>query len=85
MNNVLPAQAIHPGRILKREMEARGWDDGKLWRHTDLSLRRIGELLDESAPIDTVAAETLARAFGTSAAVWLNLQKEYDEMVKETP
>ena len=63
------ARIGHPGRILRRELDARGMqvpDD-------------LREIEAERASITPEIAEGLAMLFGTSAQFWLNLQANYDE------
>ena len=74
---------IHPGRILKREMLARGLSANKL----SLSLRvpsgRITQILNGKRGISAETALRLARYFGNSAQFWINLQSRYDLAVVE--
>ena len=74
---------IHPGRILKREMLARGLSANKL----SLSLRvpsgRITQILNGKRGISAETALRLARYFGTSARFWINLQSRYDLAIAE--
>ena len=74
---------IHPGRILKREMLARGHSANKL----SLSLRvpsgRITQILNGKRGISAETALRLARYFGNSAQFWINLQSRYDLAVVE--
>ncbi len=82
MTDIRPADPVHPGARLRMEMEARGKSQRWLWAHSMLSIRQIRGLVHERYPVTEHVANQLARALGTSAAVWLALQKEYDEMVK---
>jgi len=74
---------IHPGRILKREMSARGLSANNL----SLSLRvpsgRITQILNEKRGISAETALRLARYFGNSSQFWINLQSRYDLAVVE--
>ena len=74
---------IHPGRILKREMLARGLSANKL----SLSLRvpsgRITQIINGKRGISAETALRLARYFGNSAQFWINLQSRYDLAVVE--
>ena len=74
---------IHPGRILKREMLARGLSVNKL----SLSLRvpsgRIIQILNGKCGISAETVLRLARYFGNSPQFWINLQSRYDLAVVE--
>ena len=75
-----PARPIHPGVILRREMETREWTENMLSIKSDIPVWRIKKLLEGSVVTELVAVR-LARAFSTSAEFWLNLQRIYDEAV----
>lgn len=84
------ATPIHPGEYLRDEMAAqtkvqeRGWT---IWcvasrsctEHGHLSVATVRGIVEGSLPIDERIAAGLARAFGTSAKVWLNLQAAWNE------
>ena len=60
--------AAHPGRLLRRELTARG-----------LSANRVA--LDIGVPSGRITADTavrLGRYFGNSAQFWLDLQSQHD-------
>ena len=77
-----PACPVHPGRILRRELEARGWTSIDVYRNAgNLFALDIADVLGGFGSIDRNFAEGLARAFGTSPDLWLGLQQEYDEAV----
>ena len=74
---------VHPGRILKRELEARALSANKL----SLSLRvpsgRITSILNAKRAVTPETALRLSRYFGNSAQFWMNLQTRYDLTVAE--
>lgn len=72
------AGRFHPGETIKEELEARGWTVPDLSLKTGLNECRINEILSEKAPITRIVAHALGSAFGTSSAIWINLQKAYD-------
>lgn len=73
-----PAYPVPPGRILRREMEARGWAVADI--ATDGWSPVFYALLRGEGRIDADTAYHLAVTFGTSPELWLNLQRNYDEM-----
>ena len=70
--------SIHPGRILKRELTARGLSANRLAIGLRVSSGRITDILNGKRGITPETALRLAHAFGTSADFWMNLQTRYD-------
>ncbi len=71
-------QPIHPGRILKREMDARQLSANRLALALRVPSGRITSLVNGKRSITPETALRLARYFGNSAQFWLNLQTRYD-------
>ena len=69
---------IHPGRILKREMVARGLSANKLSLALRVPSGRITQIINGKRGISAETALRLARYFGNSAQFWVNLQSRYD-------
>ena len=69
---------IHPGEILAGEMEALGLSARALGEALAVPPNRITTILKGERSISADTALRLARFFGTSAKLWLNLQQEYD-------
>ena len=76
-------QIIHPGRILKRELQARKLSANKLALALRVPSGRITGILNARRSITPDTALRLARFFGTSAQFWMNLQSRYDLAVAE--
>jgi len=74
---------IHPGRILRRELAARGMSANRLALALRVPSGRITSILNGKRAISADTALRLARHFGTSARFWLNLQTRYDLTVAE--
>lgn len=70
--------AVHPGRILKREMTARDLSANRLALALRVPSGRITDILNAKRGITSETALRLARFFGTSAEFWMNLQARYD-------
>jgi len=75
---------IHPGEILRDEMEALELSANALARALDVPPNRITEILNGTRGISADTALRLARYFGTSARFWMNLQTSYDLAVAES-
>lgn len=76
-------RAVHPGRILKRELKARDLSANAL----SLALRtpsgRITDILNEKRAVTTETAMRLGRYFGQSPRFWINLQTNYELAIAE--
>jgi addiction module HigA family antidote len=71
-------KSIHPGRILKREMDARGLSANKLALALRVPSGRITQIINGKRGISAESALRLSRYFGNSARFWMNLQTRYD-------
>lgn len=74
---------VHPGRILKRELEARNMSANRLAIALRLNSGRIVEILNGKRGVSPETALRLARYFGNDARFWLNLQTAYELAVAE--
>jgi addiction module HigA family antidote len=70
---------IHPGEVLREEfMIPFGLSSNALARALGVTPARINEIAREQRGITADTALRLARYFGTSVDLWLNLQRRYD-------
>ena len=69
---------VHPGRVLKREIDARELSANRLAIALRLPANRITEIVNGKRGISTETALRLARYFCNDARFWLNLQTAYD-------
>ena len=74
---------VHPGRVLKRELAARGLSANRLALSLRVPSGRITSILNGKRAISPDTALRLARFFGNSARFWMNLQTRYDITVAE--
>ncbi len=77
------APAIHPGRLLRREMEARKLSANRLALDLGVPSGRITDILNNRRSITADTALRLALYFGNSAQFWLDLQSQYDIAIVE--
>jgi antitoxin HigA-1 len=70
--------AIHPGEILAEELAAAGLSAAELARLVDVPANRVSQILAGRRAVTADTALRLGRYFGTSAELWLNLQKMYE-------
>ncbi len=70
--------AVHPGDILQEMLDERGATQSDLARHLGTDVARINEICRRRRGISAQMALLLARALGTSAGLWMNLQKNWE-------
>lgn len=69
----------HPGEILKEEfMMPLGLSANQLARAIRVPPNRVSAIVKGERGVTADTALRLARAFGTTAEFWLNLQKQYE-------
>ena len=68
----------HPGRLLKRELEARRLSANRLALELGVPSGRITDILNGRRSITADTALRLGRYFGNSPRFWLDLQSQYD-------
>ncbi len=76
-------RAVHPGRILKRELAARDMSANRLALALRLSSGRIVDILNGKRGVSPETALRLGRYFGNGARFWLNLQTAYELAIAE--
>jgi len=75
----LKRQPTHAGEVLREEfLVPFGLTQSGLAKSLHTSFRAINELVNEKRGITTEMALKLAKYFGTSPQLWLNLQNQYD-------
>ena len=74
---------VHPSRILKDELDARGLSANRLALALRVPSARIVKILNGQRGITPDTALRLGQYFGTGARVWINLQAQYDLAVAE--
>ncbi|MDD6517165.1 MAG: HigA family addiction module antitoxin [Prevotella sp.] len=77
-NNMMSSMLIHPGEMLKDEIEARGITQKDLSKRMGVSYTVFNEILNGKRPITTEYALLLEAALGIDAGIWLRLQADYN-------
>lgn len=77
---------IHPGEILLEDfLKPMGISQYRLAKDTNVPARRINEIVQGKRSITADTALRLARFFGTSPELWINLQTHYElEIAKDS-
>jgi addiction module HigA family antidote len=74
---------IHPGEILREELEIIGLSAAEFARQLNVPTNRVTGILNEKRAVTADTALRLGHWFGTSAEMWLNLQKLYELRLAE--
>lgn len=69
---------VHPGAILREELEARSMSANALALSLHISSGRIIEILNEKRGVSADTALRLGHFFGNDPQFWLNLQSGYE-------
>lgn len=73
-----PSEPIHPGEMLKDELEARGLSQKKFAAIIGMPYTAFNEIINGKRPITTDTALKIEAATGIAANIWLDLQADYN-------
>jgi len=73
----------HPGRLLRRELAARGLSASRLALDLGVPSGRVTDILNGRRAISADTAVRLGRYFGNGPQFWLDLQGQYEIAVVE--
>ena len=80
-NNLTPSTPIHPGEMIKDEIEYRGISQKALAEEIGLPASVLNEVLNGKRAVTTEYALLLEAALGIEADLWLKLQSDYNKQV----
>jgi addiction module HigA family antidote len=69
---------VHPGRVLRRELEARGLSAAGLALKLRIAPQRVQEIVAGRRAISPETALRLGRFFGNEPEFWLAMQASHD-------
>ena len=78
MAKYICARPIHPGEILKEEVEYRGLSQGKLAEQMGMSYKMLNHILNERRPLTTQTAMLFEAALGMPADMLIGMQTDYN-------
>ena len=81
MNMANEMRAIHPGEILKGELEELNLSANAFAKVLGVPTNRITAILNEQRSVTADTALRLARYFGSTPDFWMSLQSNYDVKV----
>ncbi|MGB7622628.1 MAG: helix-turn-helix domain-containing protein [Terriglobia bacterium] len=85
MENITVAQAFPPGDFIKEELEARGWSQQSLAEIMARQTSVVSAIVNGKRGISLDIATELSSAFGTSVDYWMNLEKSYQQFMRNRP
>jgi addiction module HigA family antidote len=77
-SDMMSSELIHPGEMIKDEIEARGLTQKELARKMGVAYSVFNEILNGKRPVTTEYALMLEAVLGTKASIWLGLQADYN-------
>ena len=76
-------RAVHPGEILKNELEKRGVLPASFARQIDAPADRVSQILAGKRAVTGDSALKFGHWFGMDPQFWLNLQAQYELALAE--
>ncbi len=83
-NNLNPSVPIHPGEMIKDELEYRGISQKALAAEIGVPASVLNEMLNGKRAVTTEYALLLEAALGIEADLWLRLQSDYNKHVSKS-
>lgn len=77
-HEIQPSAPIHPGEILKDELDARDISQRKFAAVIGVSYSVLNEVINGKRPITTEYALKIEAATGIPAYIWVNMQTAYN-------
>ncbi len=75
---------VHPGEILRDELDELGLSANALSKALGVPVNRVTMILNGQRGVSADTALRLARYFGTTPQLWMNLQKTWELRQAET-
>lgn len=80
-NDTKPYIAVHPGFVLKEELESRNITQRRFAEIIGVPYTQLNEILNEKRPMSADFALSVEAALGIKAYIWVKLQAEYNLQV----
>jgi addiction module HigA family antidote len=80
-NNLVPSTPIHPGEMIKDELEYRGISQRKFAESIGISYTLLNEVLNGKRAVTTEYALLFEAALGIDADIWLRTQSDYNKQM----
>ena len=69
---------VHPGEVLREELDELGLSADALSKALDIPVTRVTMILNGQRGVSADTALRLARYFGTTSQLWMSLQKTWE-------
>ena len=83
-NELQPFRPVHPGELLKDELEYRGLSQKEVAKQLGLPYTAFNEILNGKRPVTTDFAMCMEAALGVSSGLLLRMQTDYNLQVAQT-
>lgn len=83
-NNLNPNNPIHPGEMIKDEIEFRGISQKALAAEIGVPASVLNEVLNGKRAVTTEYALLFEAALGIEADLWLKLQSDYNKQIAKS-
>ncbi len=83
-NNLTPSHPVHPGEMIKDEIEYCGISQKKLAAQTGISYTVLNEVLNGKRSVSTQYALLFEAALGIEAGIWIKAQADYDMAIAKS-
>ncbi len=85
-NNLTPSEPIHPGEMIKDEIEYRGISQKELASKVGMPASVLNAVLNGKRAVTTEYALLFEAALGIDANIWIRMQAEYNmQIAKSNP
>lgn len=78
MENLVCSRPIHPGEMLKEEIEYRGITQGKVASQMGMSYKMMNDILNCRRPLTTSTAMLFEAVLGIDSGLLLRMQLDYN-------
>ncbi|GHV26080.1 hypothetical protein FACS1894176_06080 [Bacteroidia bacterium] len=78
MGNYVCSRPIHPGELLKEEVEYRGISQSKLAAQMGMSYKALNDILNERRPLTPTTAMLFNAALGIEPSMLMRMQLDYN-------
>jgi addiction module HigA family antidote len=82
-NNITPFYPVHPGSVVKEELECRNLQQKEFAKKIGLSYNMFNDILNERRPVSTEFALIIEAALGIPAHILISLQSDYNLLVAQ--
>jgi HTH-type transcriptional regulator/antitoxin HigA len=78
LKNLTPSISIHPGELLKDELESRGIKQKEFAELIGIQATQLNEIINRKRGINAELALLIGKALKMEAITWINLQNNYE-------